>query len=128
MVASSKDHLEEKVLIPYDKLFLNNNGSFVRAAVTSIVRNESGRGGKVVTDSGKDYEYEALVLATGSLWEGVLNIPQLKEEAVTFINDWRGKIEDSAGVVLVGGGAVGTGWFPLVCWGRVDVNMFIMGL
>lgn len=109
MLVSAKGNLEDKVLIPYDKLFLNGNGKHIRSSVTSISRNESGTGGKVVTESGDEYQYDVLVLSTGSSWDGPLALPPTREAAIAHIQEWREKIKQSKGVAIIGGGAVGSG-------------------
>lgn len=109
MLVSPDGKLEERVLVPYDKLLVNGNGTILRAAVTSIQKNPSGAGGTVTTDIGSDVPYDVLVLASGSLWEGGLDLPPLREDAVRFIGSYREKVKNSTGVAIVGGGPVGTG-------------------
>lgn len=108
MLVSPDGKLEERVLVPYDKLLVNGNGTILRAAVTSIQKNPSGAGGTVTTDIGSDVPYDVLVLASGSLWEGGLDLPPLREDAVRFIGSYREKVKNSTGVAIVGGGPVGT--------------------
>lgn len=118
MVTTSQGHLEEKVLIPYDKLFIDGKGTFKHASVVSVQPNSTGgkgdeaRGGTVLLDNGETIPYEALVLATGSKWEGPLDFPPDIEDAKSLINEWRKKIQDSKGVIIAGGGAVGSGESP----------------
>lgn len=109
MLASSQGNLEERVLVPYDKLFVNGNGTVVRAAATSIRRNSSGSGGTVTTDAGRDVPFDVLVLASGSHWEGGLDLPPLRADAIRSIQAYRDTIKNSSGVAIIGGGAVGTG-------------------
>lgn len=109
MLASSRGSLEDKVLIPYDRLFVNGNGAFVQDTVTSITRNADGQGGRIVLSTEKEMEYDVLVLASGRRWEGGLDIPPGRQDAESMVQEWRRKIEPSSGVVIVGGGAVSTG-------------------
>lgn len=105
-------NLEERVLVPYDRLLINGNGTVIRAAVTSIQQNPGG-GGTLTTDIGSDVPYDVLVLATGSHWEGGLDLPPLRDDAISFIKSYRDKVKQSKGVAIVGGGAVGSGKGPL---------------
>lgn len=110
MTTASEGHLENTVLISYDKLFVNNNGKLKIGRVASISdRKEGGGGGEVVLTNGESVFYDALVLAPGSHWDGPLAFPDGKEETVKYINEWRRKFEAAQSIVLGGGGAVGIG-------------------
>lgn len=110
MLVTAEGKLEDRVLIPYDKLFVNGNGKYVQGSVNSITHNGTA-GGVVTTDSGVDYPYDVVVLASGSLWEGPLALPPTKEAAIAHVNNWREKFKNSKAVAIVGGGAVGAGMF-----------------
>lgn len=114
MVVTSEGALEEKVLMPLDKLFASGNGNLVQDSVTSISQNANRMGGVVSTDSGKEYPYDILVLASGSIWEGPLTLPPTKDSAIAEIHAWRDKIKNAKGIAIVGGGAVGSGLFLLL--------------
>ncbi|TFK33092.1 FAD/NAD(P)-binding domain-containing protein [Crucibulum laeve] len=105
-VVTSKGNLEERVLIPYDKLFANGKGKLIVGTVSSIQDNGSD-GGKVILANGETVDYSILVLATGSIWEGPLNLPTKTSEAVDYIRRNRQDFEAANHIVLVGGGAVG---------------------
>ncbi|KAF8510928.1 hypothetical protein BU17DRAFT_55017 [Hysterangium stoloniferum] len=106
MLASPKGELEKRIIIPYDKLFHNDNGSFIRAEVTSIVPSKNG-GGHVTTDIHGNIPFDVLVLASGSIWEGGIDLPSHKDQALKFINTWQQKIKAAKNIALIGGGAVG---------------------
>ncbi|KAF8648461.1 hypothetical protein AX16_006264 [Volvariella volvacea WC 439] len=107
MVVSSEEALEDRILIPLDKNFVNGNGSVVVGTVVSVKQSESGNGGHVVLDNGEAIEYSVLVLATGSTWEGPLNLPSTKAETKEWAHKWRKQFADAEDIVFVGGGAVG---------------------
>jgi len=104
---SSEGNLEDKVLIPYDRLFANTTGTVVHASATAIVRNKNKRGGHVTVDSGQEIAYDVLVIASGSIWEGPLALPPTKSAAVKHVREWRENIKKARGVAIVGGGPVG---------------------
>ncbi|KAF8580735.1 FAD/NAD(P)-binding domain-containing protein [Ramaria rubella] len=92
MIITSQGKLEDRVLVPYDKLFHNNNGTFHQATVTSIVR-RSEQGGHVVTDQGEKIPFDVLVLASGSRWEGGIDIPVRRDEDLVFYPGMERKIQ-----------------------------------
>ncbi|KAF8574057.1 FAD/NAD(P)-binding domain-containing protein [Ramaria rubella] len=106
MIITSEGNLEDRVLIPYDRLFHNKNGTFHQATVTSIVR-EGDQGGHVVTDRGEKIPFDVLVLASGSHWEGGVDVPVRQDEALSFIQTWREKFKRAKSIAIVGGGPVG---------------------
>ncbi|KZV66544.1 FAD/NAD(P)-binding domain-containing protein [Peniophora sp. CONT] len=105
--AVGSEHLEERVLIPYDNLFINGNGTVVVGRVTSVEATKGQAGGNVVLESGEKVEYDILVLAPGNTWSGPLDFPDTKEAALEHIHEWQEKFAAAKSVVLVGGGAVG---------------------
>lgn len=117
MLTTDKGELEGRVLLPYDNLFESvgipsGKAEFKQGTLKSIRPNKPSegppRGGTIILDSSEEIPYEVLVLATGSKWEGGLDLPDSLAEAKKSVNEWRKKIEESKGVVIVGGGAVGT--------------------
>lgn len=108
MLASSRGSLEKKVIIPYDRLFSNGKGVFINGRVSAIEPN-SQYGGKVILSTGTNVPYDALVLATGSVWEGALDMPQSRKDAEANIRHWRKAAADAKSVAIIGGGAVGCG-------------------
>lgn len=90
MISTPEGKLEDRVLVP------------------SITRKPEGPGGTVTTNTSEQVPYDVLVLASGSHWEGGLDLPDLRKDAIPFIDTWREKIKASKGVAIVGGGAVGS--------------------
>ncbi|KAJ7174374.1 hypothetical protein C8R46DRAFT_89093 [Mycena filopes] len=108
MLVTAEPKLEDKVLISYDRLFTNTTGKIVHATATSIIRSkDSERGGHVVLDSGDQLPFDALVVASGSIWEGPLAFPPTKAGALEHVKEWRENIKSAEGVAVVGGGPVG---------------------
>ncbi|PPR01332.1 hypothetical protein CVT24_006334 [Panaeolus cyanescens] len=106
-VVTEEGGLEDKVLIPLDKLFTKDNGRVVHETVASISANAGGNGGNVVTSNGATYPYDVLVVATGNTWDGPLAFPNTRSETVSHINKWRKQFRDANGIAIVGGGPVG---------------------
>lgn len=105
----SRDTPLDTVFMPYDKVFDNFPGQLIIGKATSVEANPGGRGGKVVLDSKDEVLYDAVVIATGSSWEGLANFPEDETLYKEFIEEWRNKFEHANNVVIVGGGAVGIG-------------------
>ncbi|KAF8068703.1 hypothetical protein FPV67DRAFT_1561581 [Lyophyllum atratum] len=95
----------EQVFMPYDKLLVNGNGTFVTGEVTSIA-DEGEKGGYVTLADGQQIRYSVLVLAPGSHWEGPLALPDTKSETSQQFKGWHAKFEKANDILLVGGGAV----------------------
>ncbi|KAF7436511.1 hypothetical protein PC9H_003344 [Pleurotus ostreatus] len=106
LVTSDIDNLQETAFIPFDKLFVNDNGTFIEASVTSIQKSD-GKGGSVTLDNGETVAFEYLVLASGSQFEGPLNFPGKKEDVLPFVKGTRQQIEGANDIVIAGGGSVG---------------------
>jgi apoptosis-inducing factor 2 len=112
MTTTAEGKLEDQILIPYDKLLVNNNGTIKIGRATSIEQNKEGKsGGSVVLSTNERIHYDILVLAPGSEWVGPINIPDDRAAALEHIKSWRRKFENANGVILAGGGAVGCGTF-----------------
>uniref|UniRef100_A0A0W0GER0 FAD/NAD(P)-binding domain-containing protein n=1 Tax=Moniliophthora roreri TaxID=221103 RepID=A0A0W0GER0_MONRR len=101
------NHLEDQIMVPYDKLFHNGNGTFVQGEVTKINQKPGDTHGEVVLSNGKTLEYDILVLATGGKWDGPLAFPKEPSEVVSFICKRRKEFSKSQNILLVGGGTVG---------------------
>ena len=110
MLVTDKGSLEKQILMPYDKLFVNGNGTFKQGLVTGIQAEKGSKaGGKVVLQGGEEVKYDVLVLAPGSKWESFLDFPFNGEKAQEHIAEWRKKFGNAEKVVIAGGGAVGIG-------------------
>jgi hypothetical protein len=103
MTVSVLGQLEDNALIPYDRLFTRPSLSIIyRARAIGITAAE------VITDR-EPVPYEFLVLATGSTWEGPLNLPPAKVDAAETVLVQRAQYRSSRSVLIEGGGAVGIG-------------------
>ena len=110
MTTTSEGKLEESALIPYDSLFVKNNGTIKIGRVSAIEQGKEGRDGSVVLSTGERIRYDFLVLAPGAEWEGPLAFPDDRAAVLEHIKSWRRKFENAkGGIVLAGGGAVGLG-------------------
>lgn len=112
------DNLDNTALIPYSKLqgFTHKVGT-----VTAIEETAPGQGGSVVLKDGERVPYAALVLATGSLWPGPMDLGDSDEEIRHSLKVWRGRYASARHVVVVGGGAVGIGELVLAL-GNISVS------
>ncbi|KAI0796134.1 FAD/NAD-P-binding domain-containing protein [Abortiporus biennis] len=121
LTVTDEGKLEDRVLMPYDHVFCNGNGTHVVGVVESIIEEKEsdlgkgeggddggsvGVGGCVVLKSGEKVVYDVLVLATGSKWKGHLDFPDDDIEIREFIAQWRKRFADAKEVVLVGGGPI----------------------
>jgi NADH dehydrogenase FAD-containing subunit len=108
MVVTSEGKLEDRNVIPLDRTPANGNGKMVVGKVVSI-SDEGEKGSHVTLDNGEAVEYSILILASGSIWEGPLAVPDGKQELDQWVNEWRSKFEKAEDILLVGGGTVGVG-------------------
>ena len=99
----------ETVFMSYDKVFDKFPGQLRIGKATSVEANPGGRGGKVILDSGDEVLYDVVIIATGSLWEGLADFPDDETLCKEFIEEWRNKFKNANHVVIAGGGAVGIG-------------------
>lgn len=98
------------VFMPYKNLFGKFPGDLKIANVTSIEKLRSPkRGGNVILDSGEQIHYDAIVLATGSIWEGLLAFPKPEKQYLDHVETWRKRFREARDIVVVGGGPVGIG-------------------
>jgi pyruvate/2-oxoglutarate dehydrogenase complex dihydrolipoamide dehydrogenase (E3) component len=109
MIVTDEGKLEESSLIPYTSLFASDNGQLKIGKAVGIEKRASGDGGDVLLESGEKVAFRYLVLATGSKWEGPLAFPNDHEKIFEWVHDWRRRFADANDLVIVGGGAVGTG-------------------
>lgn len=106
---TAEGKLEDRALVPLDKLFVNDNGTFILGKVSAIKDFSSGSGGEVVLQNGEKLHYDALVLATGLSWSGPLDFPDATADVHASIATWRQKYTTAKEIVFVGGGAVAIG-------------------
>ena len=118
MVTVADEQLVKDSLIPYDRL---PGVTLVEGKAVAIEEAAPGKGGAVVLESGERVEYAALVLATGSRWSGTTDFGDADKAVHEHIETWRQRIAKASNVVIVGGGAVGIGAFPLEQVSRVFV-------
>ncbi|VDC07412.1 unnamed protein product [Peniophora sp. CBMAI 1063] len=104
---TSEGNFEKIAMIPYDKLFHNDNGTIKVGKVTSVQPGEGGERGRVVFSNGETLAYDILVLAPGNVWAGSINFPETQEETLAHLESWRNKFQNAKSVIVAGGGAVG---------------------
>jgi hypothetical protein len=110
MTTTAEGKLEDSVLIPYDSLLVNGNGTIKIGRVTAIEQGKEGRDGAVLLSTGERVNYDFLVLAPGAEWDGPLAFPDDRAAVLEHIRSWRHRFENAkTGIVLAGGGAVGCG-------------------
>ncbi|KAJ4496322.1 FAD/NAD(P)-binding domain-containing protein [Lentinula edodes] len=85
MLVSDRGKLEERVLVPYDKVFINGNGTFIEGLVTKVNAGANSNSGSLALSGGRVIEYDVLVLATGSKWDGPTSFPDDAASVKTHI-------------------------------------------
>ena len=110
MIVSPADDLENRALIPLDRVFARAPaGKLKLGKVVEVTKDEDGRSGTVVLESGEMLQWDYLVIASGSKWEGAIDFPSSREEVSVHLKTWRDKFEKARHIALVGGGGVGLG-------------------
>ncbi|EFI27389.1 hypothetical protein CC1G_14860 [Coprinopsis cinerea okayama7 len=105
---TSEDALETTALMEYGSSFVPaDKGEVKFGKVVKIIEDGKDEGGSVVLEGGQSIRYSVLVLATGNLWNGPMDIPDDKKGIQGLFDSWRAKFEKAQNIVLVGGGAVG---------------------
>ncbi|KDN34298.1 hypothetical protein RSAG8_12592, partial [Rhizoctonia solani AG-8 WAC10335] len=97
---TSEGLIGENSLILFDRAF-GPSVRLVHSVAQQITSTE------VITESGERISYSHLVLATGSLWNGALALPDSRKQALEHFGAFRKQLEVAKDVVIVGGGAVG---------------------
>ncbi|QRV76791.1 apoptosis-inducing factor A [Ceratobasidium sp. AG-Ba] len=92
--------IDENGLVPYDRAF-DPSVRVVRSTAKEINRYE------VITESGESIPYEHLVLATGSVWSGALDLPDTRKAAIEHLRSFKQQIRAAHRILIVGGGSVG---------------------
>lgn len=100
---TSEGSLEENGLIPFDRAF-DASVRVVHSAITDITATEVSTMTEVKSES---VPYDQLILATGSIWNGALALPDTRSEAIEHIRAFRRNLESAQHVLIIGGGAVG---------------------
>ncbi|KAH8818831.1 hypothetical protein DL96DRAFT_1622092 [Flagelloscypha sp. PMI_526] len=110
-IVSQKGEFGDKFMLPYDRIFPKKNGTVIQGTVVSVFPGKPGTsgGGTIELANGDVLDYDVLVLATGSTWEGPLAFHNQPTEDTTkeYIVRTRKQIKDAKSIVLVGGGSVG---------------------
>jgi NADH dehydrogenase FAD-containing subunit len=112
-IVTSEGDLESKICIPYDKIFGkdtdNGTGRVGTVKVGKVigVEEKSEDSGYVLLEGNQRIEWNILVIATGSEWEGPLNWPNRTSLVKPYLDIWREKFASARSIVLVGAGAVG---------------------
>jgi apoptosis-inducing factor 2 len=112
-LVTSEGELESKICIPYDKIFGENtsNGTgrvgTVKVGKVIGVEEKSEDSGYVLLEGNQRLEWNILVIATGSEWEGPLRWPNRMNMIKPYVDSWREKFASAQSIVLVGAGAVG---------------------
>jgi apoptosis-inducing factor 2 len=106
-VTGDKDLINQS-LVPFDRVFQNKPlGVFRQAKVLSIQQASNASSGVLKLEGQEDLPYDALIVATGSLWPGPCAFPLGNVE--NFISEQAAAVAKANKIVLVGAGAVGLG-------------------
>ncbi|KIY49041.1 FAD/NAD(P)-binding domain-containing protein [Fistulina hepatica ATCC 64428] len=103
IATTDKGHLEDKAFVPLDRIFEKGRGTVVRGRVTAVDPATQ----TIKLNNGDTIAYDALVLATGSKWVGVLDLPDDPEDVKAFVAKSRSQIKNAKSIALLGGGSVG---------------------
>jgi NADH dehydrogenase FAD-containing subunit len=113
MVVSDVDNLSSTALVPFDKLFHGDNGTFIQDSVTGF----AGEDKTVLTlANGQQVPYDILVLASGRSWTDPIAFPNNPEAVQHYISRSHERFAAAKSYLLVGGGAVGSGAPFHKCW------------
>ncbi|KAJ7662014.1 hypothetical protein DFH06DRAFT_1191300 [Mycena polygramma] len=107
MIVSDVDNLATTALVPYDKIFHGDKGTFIQDSVESIHQKTGETTGFLSLGSGETLPYDILILAPGLSWQDPLAFPTKVEDVSTYIANNREKFAGAQSYLLVGGGAVG---------------------
>ncbi|KAJ7106664.1 hypothetical protein C8R44DRAFT_805655 [Mycena epipterygia] len=95
-------------LVPYDKIFRRDNGTFLQDSVQGIQQNVGDSHGVLILGSGEQMSYDILILATGLSWQDPIFFPNSPEDVKNYLNSSRVKFARAQSYLLVGGGAAGS--------------------
>ncbi|KAJ7509427.1 hypothetical protein B0H11DRAFT_1249216 [Mycena galericulata] len=110
MIVSDADNLgsAESALVPFDKIFHRDNGTFLQDSVQAIQQNVGESHGVVTLGSGQQVPYDILILATGLSWQDPISFPSTAEDVQKYLLGNREKFAEAQSYILVGGGAIGS--------------------
>ncbi|KAJ7135878.1 FAD/NAD(P)-binding domain-containing protein [Mycena epipterygia] len=108
MIVSDVDNLGTTALVPYDKIFHGDNGTFLQDSVQDIQQNVGDSHGVLTLGSGEQMPYDILILATGLSWQDPISFPNSPEDVKNYLSSSREKFAGAQSYLLVGGGAVGS--------------------
>ncbi|TRM61612.1 hypothetical protein BD626DRAFT_405713 [Schizophyllum amplum] len=106
MITSAEDELEKTAFLPLDRLFAPGGIGTVKQGKVVAVEADAPTKAVILEDGGR-LAYDALVLATGSVWPEQLQFPDDPLRVSDHLAHWRGKIASAKSITLVGGGPVG---------------------
>ncbi|KAJ7134314.1 hypothetical protein C8R44DRAFT_869970 [Mycena epipterygia] len=95
MVVTSVNKLEDVALMPYDKLFVGNNGTLKKELWKAIMK----RVAKSSFMRGRNWN----TAFSSSALAGPIQLPLGKDEALRAIDEWRVRFKEAKSVILVGG-------------------------
>jgi apoptosis-inducing factor 2 len=104
---------DERLQFSYDGV-LSGVAKLVVGRATAIVEHESKGSGYIELEGGEKINWDILVIATGSKWEGPSALPFTKNEIKEHFGGWRNRIGKANNVIIAGGGAVGVGKSPIL--------------
>ncbi|QRV84866.1 apoptosis-inducing factor A [Ceratobasidium sp. AG-Ba] len=93
--------IDEASLIPNDRVFDPTKVRVVRSTAKSISSSE------VTTESGESIPYEHLVLATGSIWTGPMDLPDTRVAALKHLRAFKQELKAAKHILIIGGGTSG---------------------
>jgi len=105
MAVTEEGKLEDKVILPFDKL-LRGVGTLKVGTAVAIEEPAPGKGGHVVLHGGERVHYDALILSPGTRLDNPLDYPNTEEEITRYIDGWRQKFREAEHIVMAGGGPV----------------------
>jgi len=113
-IVTAEGNLEDQIALPYDKIYgkATNNGigrvGTVQVGKVTSIEEKSNSHGYVVLEGNRRIEWNLLVIATGSEWEGPLRWPNRRSLLKQHLDNWRERFATAKSVVLVGAGTVGS--------------------
>ena len=110
MVATAEGGLEQQALIPFEERLHIAKVKAERAI--AVEPKQDGMGGVVILETGREIEYDVLILTPGCTWGEPFDFPLGEEEAEEHVAVWRRRLQNATSVAVVGGGSTGIGQYP----------------